>query len=37
MDNLEPLFALVAAHIFLFRKAGAAGPVKEDPYHPKQK
>jgi ubiquinol-cytochrome c reductase cytochrome b subunit len=27
----------VAAHIFLFRKAGAAGPVSEDPYHPKQK
>src|SRR6202166_4411541 len=31
------IFALVAAHIFLFRKAGAAGPVREDPYHPKQK
>ena len=30
-------FALVASHIFLFRKAGAAGPVNEDPYHPKQK
>jgi ubiquinol-cytochrome c reductase cytochrome b subunit len=28
------IFALVAAHIFLFRKAGAAGPVTEDPYHP---
>jgi len=26
----------VAAHIFLFRKAGAAGPVSEDPLHPKQ-
>jgi ubiquinol-cytochrome c reductase cytochrome b subunit len=31
------IFAFVAAHIFLFRKAGAAGPVNEDPYHPKQK
>src|ERR1700676_1583943 len=31
------IFALVAAHIFLFRRAGAAGPVSEDPYHPKQK
>src|SRR6202045_3633921 len=31
------IFALVASHIFLFRKAGAAGPVDEDPYHPKQK
>jgi ubiquinol-cytochrome c reductase cytochrome b subunit len=30
------IFALVASHIFLFRKAGAAGPVNEDPYHPKQ-
>jgi ubiquinol-cytochrome c reductase cytochrome b subunit len=30
------IFALVASHIFLFRKAGAAGPVHEDPYHPKQ-
>src|ERR1700676_3311406 len=30
------IFALVASHIFLFRKAGAAGPVEEDPYHPKQ-
>jgi ubiquinol-cytochrome c reductase cytochrome b subunit len=30
------IFALVASHIFLFRKAGAAGPVDEDPYHPKQ-
>src|ERR1700731_4368424 len=30
------VFALVASHIFLFRKAGAAGPVNEDPYHPKQ-
>src|SRR6202049_3246155 len=31
------IFALVASHIFLFRKAGAAGPVNEDPYDPKQK
>jgi ubiquinol-cytochrome c reductase cytochrome b subunit len=31
------IFALVASHIFLFRKAGAAGPVNEDPYSPKQK
>src|SRR6202171_5701600 len=31
------IFALVASHIFLFRKAGAAGPVNEDPYEPKQK
>src|SRR6202049_3516780 len=31
------IFALVASHIFLFRKAGAAGPVNEDPYHPRQK
>lgn len=31
------IFALVGFHIFLFRKAGAAGPVDEDPYHPKQK
>src|SRR5581483_10185042 len=31
------IFALVASHVFLFRKAGAAGPVNEDPYHPKQK
>src|SRR5450755_1577761 len=30
------IFALVAAHIFLFRKAGAAGPVDEDPITPKQ-
>jgi ubiquinol-cytochrome c reductase cytochrome b subunit len=29
------IFAFIAAHIFLFRKAGAAGPVKEDPVHPK--
>lgn len=31
------IFALVASHILLFRRAGAAGPVDEDPYHPKQK
>lgn len=31
------IFALVACHIFLFRKAGAAGPVTEHPYDPKQK
>ncbi len=30
------IFALVASHIFLFRKAGAAGPVTEHPYHPKE-
>src|SRR6266853_480721 len=31
------IFALVASHIFLFLKAGAAVPVIADPYHPKQK
>ena len=31
------IFALVASHIFLFRKAGAAGPATENPYEPKQK
>src|ERR1700687_2281352 len=31
------IFALLALHIFLFRKAGAAGPVDEDPFEPKQK
>jgi ubiquinol-cytochrome c reductase cytochrome b subunit len=31
------IFALVAFHIFLFRKAGAAGPVTENPYKPEQK
>src|SRR6202161_4716263 len=31
------IFALVASHIFLFRKAGGAGPVNEDPFHPTQK
>uniref|UniRef100_A0A7V4XR30 C-type cytochrome n=1 Tax=Acidobacterium capsulatum TaxID=33075 RepID=A0A7V4XR30_9BACT len=29
------LFAFVAVHIYLFRKAGAAGPIKEDPVEPK--
>jgi ubiquinol-cytochrome c reductase cytochrome b subunit len=29
------IFAFIAAHIFLFRKAGAAGPVNEDPIQPK--
>lgn len=31
------IFALVATHIFLFRKAGAAGPSTENPYKPEQK
>jgi ubiquinol-cytochrome c reductase cytochrome b subunit len=31
------IFALVASHIFLFRKAGAAGPVDEHPFEPRQK
>jgi ubiquinol-cytochrome c reductase cytochrome b subunit len=31
------IFSLVASHVFLFRKAGAAGPTDEDPYAPKQK
>jgi ubiquinol-cytochrome c reductase cytochrome b subunit len=31
------IFALLASHIFLFRQAGAAGPVDENPYEPKQK
>ena len=31
------IFALVAAHIVLFRKAGAAGPVDEHPIVPAQK
>ena len=30
------IFALIASHIFLFRKAGAAGPVTENPYKPEQ-
>jgi ubiquinol-cytochrome c reductase cytochrome b subunit len=29
------LFAFVAVHIYLFRKAGAAGPIQEDPVDPK--
>jgi ubiquinol-cytochrome c reductase cytochrome b subunit len=29
------LIAFIAAHLFLFRKAGAAGPANEDPFHPK--
>ena len=31
------IFALVSSHLLFFRKAGAAGPVDEDPLHPKQK
>jgi ubiquinol-cytochrome c reductase cytochrome b subunit len=31
------IFALVAAHLVLFRAVGAAGPVSEDPFEPKQK
>jgi ubiquinol-cytochrome c reductase cytochrome b subunit len=31
------IFALLASHIFLFRKAGAAGPIDENPFHPAQK
>jgi ubiquinol-cytochrome c reductase cytochrome b subunit len=29
------LMAFIAAHIFVFRKAGAAGPIEEDPLYPK--
>jgi ubiquinol-cytochrome c reductase cytochrome b subunit len=29
------IFSFIAAHIFLFRKAGAAGPINEDPIDPK--
>jgi ubiquinol-cytochrome c reductase cytochrome b subunit len=29
------IFAFIAAHIVLFRKAGPAGPIKEDPINPK--
>lgn len=29
------IFAFIAIHIFLFRKAGAAGPIQEDPLEPK--
>src|SRR3984893_12186375 len=31
------IFWVVASHIFLFRQAGAAGPIDEDPCDPKQK
>lgn len=31
------IFSLLASHVFLFRKAGAAGPTDEDPYEPQQK
>lgn len=31
------IFAFVGLHVFLFRKAGSAGPVSEDPIEPKQK
>ncbi len=31
------IFALVATHIFLFRKAGAAGPFGENPFKPQHK
>jgi ubiquinol-cytochrome c reductase cytochrome b subunit len=30
------IFAFIASHIFLFRKAGAAGPVTENPYKPQK-
>lgn len=30
------IFAFIATHVFLFRKAGAAGPVSEDPVEPKK-
>ena len=29
------IFAFIGIHIFLFRKAGAAGPIHEDPVNPK--
>jgi mono/diheme cytochrome c family protein len=29
------IFAFISIHIFLFRKAGAAGPIHEDPINPK--
>jgi ubiquinol-cytochrome c reductase cytochrome b subunit len=29
------LIAFIAAHVYLFRKAGAAGPPSEDPLHPR--
>ncbi|MFI5202421.1 MAG: c-type cytochrome, partial [Candidatus Kapaibacterium sp.] len=31
------IFAFVGLHVFLFRKAGSAGPVSEDPIEPRQK
>jgi ubiquinol-cytochrome c reductase cytochrome b subunit len=31
------IFALVASHLLIFRKAGAAGPISEHPVEPKQK
>ena len=31
------IFAFVGLHVFLFRKAGSAGPVSEDSFEPKQK
>ncbi len=30
------IFGVVALHVFLFRKAGAAGPISEDPFTPTQ-
>jgi ubiquinol-cytochrome c reductase cytochrome b subunit len=30
------IFAFIALHVYLFRKAGAAGPISEDPFSPKQ-
>src|SRR5207247_10660549 len=29
------ILGLIAAHVFLFRKAGAAGPPSEDPINPR--
>ncbi len=31
------IFAFVAVHVYLFRKAGAAGPISADPVAPKQR
>jgi ubiquinol-cytochrome c reductase cytochrome b subunit len=31
------IFGFIAIHVYLFRKAGAAGPINEDPIVPKQK
>ncbi len=28
------IFLFIAGHVFMFRKAGAAGPIAEDPVHP---